>query len=80
VNAPWWTPADEAELDLLFEEFVGIYFRHRDRCDACGKGPWCEPMRDAFEIVLDWKRGRELRSKAAWLRIRQTLRDEGCAA
>ncbi len=69
--SPWWTVADDAELDVLFDEFVGIYFRHRERCESCGSGPWCEPMQDAFQIVLDWQRRRRLRSKAEWLRARE---------
>jgi hypothetical protein len=68
--APWTTPADLAEFDVLLDEAVGIYWRHRDRCDQCGNGPWCEPMAAVFEMVLDWRRRRELRSKAEWLRER----------
>jgi hypothetical protein len=72
----WWTPADDAELDVLFDEFVGIWHRHRDNCETCSSGPWCDGLRDCFQIVLDWKRGRELRSKAEWLRVRERVRQE----
>jgi hypothetical protein len=36
--ALWWTEADDAELDVLLDAFIGIYYRHRDRCDECGVG------------------------------------------
>jgi hypothetical protein len=72
--SPYWTEADDAELDVLLDEFTGIYYRHRERCVHCGSGPWCEPMRDAFDVVLEWRRGRMLRSKADWLRAREQVR------
>lgn len=64
----WWTPADQAELDLVIQELVRAGWAHREcaRCKMLGR--WCEPMAEAAEAVLDWKRGRELRSRAAHLR------------
>jgi hypothetical protein len=77
IPPPWWTSADDAELDLLVDEFVRVAFVHRDRCSVCSAGgPWCEPLHDAFDGLLGWRRGREFRSKAEWLRARQ----EGRAA
>jgi hypothetical protein len=78
---PWWTVADEAELDLLTRELVRAGFLHREKCSACGGGrPWCPAMVEAFEVLLDWREGRILRSKAAWLRMRQTSAEERRAA
>jgi len=34
----WWTPADEAELDVLAFELSRSYFQHRERCAACQPG------------------------------------------
>jgi hypothetical protein len=69
---PWWTEADAAELDVLLEEFVRVAFIHRGHCAICSAGgPWCEPLREALDALLEWRRGRELRSKAEWLRARQ---------
>jgi hypothetical protein len=49
---PWWTAADEAELDLLVHDFVKAAFRHREACAICSAGgPWCGPLREAFEAV-----------------------------
>lgn len=67
--APWWTPADSAELGVLVNAFVEAVFDHRERCSVCrADGPWCEAIRGCFEIVLSWRRERRLRSEAEWLR------------
>ena len=77
---PWWTEADEAELDLLVTEFVRAVFAHRRGCSVCAAGgPWCDVLRDAFEGLLEWRAGRILRSKGAWLRIRQRALEEQAA-
>jgi hypothetical protein len=77
----WWTAADEAELDLLVHEFVKTAFRHREACAICrAGGPWCRPLSEAFEVVLDWRAGRVLRSKADWLRARQEAAGRSVAA
>jgi hypothetical protein len=69
---PWWTPADQAELDLLVFEFVHAAFRHREACSVClTGGPWCLPLRDAWDGLIGWRDGRVLRSKAGWLRARE---------
>jgi hypothetical protein len=66
---PWWTPADQAELDLLAFEFVRAARVHRLECLIClAGGPWCPRLAEAFAAVLEWRDGRELRSRAAWLR------------
>jgi hypothetical protein len=73
---PWWTAADEAELDVIVHEFVTNAFRHRDGCPTCHTGgPWCRSLREAFDVVVEWRDGRVLRSKAAWLREREQERE-----
>jgi hypothetical protein len=67
---PWWTAADEAELDLIVRELVRSALIHRERCSTCRAGDrWCPPMAEALEATLDWRDGRILRSKAAFLRL-----------
>jgi hypothetical protein len=42
---------------------------HRRECPTCSAGgPWCPSLTDAFAAVVEWRDGRELRSRAAWLR------------
>jgi hypothetical protein len=74
---PWWTEADQAELDLLAHEFVRAALIHRQRCSICSAGGlWCRPLREAGDGLLDWRCGRELRSRAVWLRGQQIAREE----
>lgn len=74
AGQPWWTEADQAEFDLLLLEFVKAALRHREGCAICrGGGPWCDPLYEAFEILVDWRDCRILQSKADWLRLRQEL-------
>jgi hypothetical protein len=69
VTSPAWTHADQAELDVLVHAFVDGFYEHRARCTFCAAGgPWCDSARDAFEAVVSWRRFRELRSRAEWLR------------
>jgi hypothetical protein len=80
ATAPYWTAADRAELDVLIDALLGAVAIHRERCRVCSAGgPWCAPLRDCFESVLAWRRTRELRSLAAWLRMRQTLHEQAAA-
>jgi|RhiMethySRZTD1v2_1073278.scaffolds.fasta_scaffold273472_2 hypothetical protein len=39
VDTPYWTGADQAELDVLVHALVGGYFEHRERCEACKPEP-----------------------------------------
>jgi hypothetical protein len=74
---PWWTEADQAELNILIHAFVDAEGQHRERCETCSVGgPWCTSLREAFEAVLEWRTGRHLRSKAAWLRAREQARQD----
>jgi hypothetical protein len=73
----FWTEADAGELDVLVDAFVGAVLIHREGCAVCSSNRrWCRPLEDCFEGILDWRRSRALRSKAAWLRARQTAREE----
>ena len=73
---PYWTPADAAELDVLLHAFVQVHARHLPTCAVCsGYGPWCQPLRDSFDAILEWREGRELRSKATYLRLREFERE-----
>jgi hypothetical protein len=80
-SQPYWSEADQSELDVLVFELVKAVHAHREGCSICRTGgPWCVPLVDGLEAVLDWREGRVLRSKAAWLRARQTLAEERAAA
>lgn len=73
-----WTAADAAEQDALINELVRCFFEHRDTCDHClawkaklpGSLP-CPDLHTAIEIVLEWRRHRELLSRAEALRLQQ---------
>jgi hypothetical protein len=68
----WWTPADEAELELVAHELVGAILAHRAACSTCRAGHSCAIVAEAIGHALDWRKGRIVRSKAAWLRELQT--------
>ena len=76
MNSLWWTEADEAELAVLLDEFLKHVRIHRDACSVCRTGgPYCASLDEAFDVLLEWRRGRELRSKAQWLRAREMARE-----
>lgn len=76
-SQPWWTDADAAELDLLARELVRSAFLHREKCSTCRAGDrWCPVMDEALGHVLDWREGRILQSKAAFLRLCQARLEE----
>lgn len=69
---PWWTAADQAELDVLTHEFVDGAWEHQERCAVCSQGgPWCKPLREALDVVLEFQQARDRMSKAQWLRAQQ---------
>lgn len=75
-----WTAADSAEQDVLIDELVRCYFEHLESCHTCqarreAPGPPCPQLRTAIDIVLEWRRQRELLSRAEALRLEQTLHD-----
>jgi hypothetical protein len=64
---PWWTAADEAELDSI-HALVKAAWAHRDCARCRALNTWCEPVREAAEEALDWRRARALLSRAEFLR------------
>jgi hypothetical protein len=70
----FWTDADDAELRLLCFWFAKGHYVHREHCATCALGgPYCRAMREALEAILEWRQGRILRNKAAWLRERERM-------
>ncbi len=71
-----WTAADQAELDVLIDELVYCFFEHRETCETC-RTPFavCPQLRTAIEVVLDWRRRRELLTRAELLRVHQEIRN-----
>jgi hypothetical protein len=67
VTAPWWTEADAAELDVLVWEMVSLYYEHREHPDVN------RALGEAVDAILDWRRGRMLRSRGIYLRLREEL-------
>ena len=80
IATPYWTDADQAELDVLIWEFITRAERHRG-CPDCERNEeiyghaWCEQLSAGLEVVLDWRRSRSLRSRATWLRAQQDAGD-----
>jgi hypothetical protein len=76
---PWWTPADDAELNVVTHELVDAVFSHREAgCETCAAGyPPCPVVQEAIAKVVDWREARILRSRAAWLRARQDRLEAG---
>jgi hypothetical protein len=75
MNERFWTEADDAELRLLCFHFAKAHFLHRKHCAKCMEcGPYCRSMVAALEAMLDWRTGRILANKAAWLRERESMR------
>jgi hypothetical protein len=72
---PYWSAADQAELDLLTAELVKAAMIHRERCSCKAALPWCRSLRDALEAVVEWRDLRILQSWAAYERARQDLND-----
>jgi len=72
-----WTEADQAELDYLIFRLVEAGWAHRSCARCRALGTWCPPMRTAGEGVLEWRRGRALKSRADALR---ELQENGSAA
>jgi hypothetical protein len=73
MTPPWWTAADQAELDVLIGELVDLEFEHREHCQQCRAGEPCRAKREAIETVVDWRERRSARSFAVAMRARQDL-------
>lgn len=70
TSPPWWTEADQAELEALVWALVDGIDEHRPQCASCAAHyPPCPHIRTAIEVVADWLRKRELLSEARWLRL-----------
>lgn len=74
-----WTLADQAELDVLVHELVSRVFAHRERCSECAPGSACPQARTAVaaavDVIVAWRDGRRLRTRAEHLRAGQELID-----
>jgi hypothetical protein len=69
---PWWTEADEAELEVVAWELTGALIAHRDHCSICRDlGHLCPVIGEAVDAAGHWKRGRSLLSRAEYLRAAQ---------
>jgi hypothetical protein len=77
TGAPWWTDADQAELNAILWEFVECARTHKRDCAACRTAMtgWCVPLAEAWDAVEGWIARRQLLSRAEWLRARQKVRD-----
>lgn len=77
-----WTAADAAEQDVLIDELARCFFEHRRECAHCirwdertpGSTP-CPHLKTAIDVVLEWRRRRELLSRAEQLRLHQQARN-----
>jgi hypothetical protein len=80
-DQPWWTPADQAELDAFAYGLVDAVDAHKAAgCEVCAVGyPPCPVVTEAIERVVEWREARRLLSLATWLRARQDERDEAGA-
>ncbi len=69
TDQPWWTQADQAELDALLGEWVDGALEHKERCTVCSSGDVCTAVVDAWLIVWEFREQRARVSKAQWLRV-----------
>jgi hypothetical protein len=68
---PWFTEADQAEIDLVAMALVDCAFTHREHCSRCRElGRFCPPLAGAFGAAVRWAETRALASKAEALRRR----------
>jgi hypothetical protein len=71
----YWTDVDDAEQRLLCFYFAKAHYAHREACGICRYGgAYCDVLREAFDVILDWREGRILSRKAEWLRAREAAR------
>lgn len=81
ADQPWWTPADQAELDVLTLELVDGVTWHTDNCPHAWTNRFgnrecdCRSIGEAIRVVIDWQHRRILHSRAQWLRRLQDRRD-----
>ena len=65
-----WTPADQAELDVLLWALCDGWHHHRDTCRL----EPCPHLIEAIAEVVDWRQARKLLSEAQALRLDTELR------
>jgi hypothetical protein len=77
-DQPWWTPADQAELEVFAYKLVdGVYEHRAAGCEVCAAGyPPCPVVTEATERVVEWRERRIMLSRATWLRARQDELDQ----
>ena len=69
MTAAWWSGADQAELELLWREFVDAVFSHDRRCTVCAaqlRGERPDRCAEFGEVVMALVEWRELRSTASF--------------
>jgi hypothetical protein len=76
VRPPWWSPKDEADLEVVVAALTDTYFEHRERCAACAEerrltGLPCTALRQEIERVASWAERRHARLRAAWWEERE---------
>lgn len=64
---PGWTRADEIEWRMLVDALVEEAWPHR------GKPGFSAALGEALDVVLAWRRSRELETLACHLRAREDL-------
>jgi hypothetical protein len=63
---------------VIVNQLVRRVLEHRATCSRCadaGSALFCRSVDTAIEAMLEWKRARDLCSKAEWLRRRQLERN-----
>ena len=86
MTPPWWTPADAAELDLLWREFLLALESHDRRCAECiayqaGESTLrCDEFGEVVTAIVEWRELRSAASFAAGMRRMQDLLDARAAA
>jgi hypothetical protein len=69
-HTTYWTEADKAELAVLLNEWTDGVYAHRQHCTVCTTREWCNNIREALYIILDWQYHRALLTHAEALRER----------
>lgn len=62
LQLPWWTVADQAELDMLVGELVTLAMSRREHPG------WSAAVGEAVAAIEEWRDTRERRSRAVYLR------------
>lgn len=74
TDAPWWTPADSAELDELTWAMVNAVYDHSEAgCSVCTQrretGIGCPFVKETIEDVVEWRDRRETTNRLRWVRL-----------